>query len=62
MHLPTVQGTLVPRASSFRVAIRHRGRAHRLDIRKIVDQHSHGDNMLKMNRLANLAAALMLAL
>jgi biopolymer transport protein ExbB len=62
MHLPTVQGTLVRRASGFRVAIRHRGRAHRLDIRKIVDQHSHGDNMLKMNRLANLAAALMLAL
>src|SRR5690242_10398549 len=30
--------------------------------RKIVDQHSHGDNMLKMNRLANLAAALALAL
>jgi biopolymer transport protein ExbB len=30
--------------------------------RKIVDQYSHGDNMLKTNRLANLAAALMLAL
>jgi biopolymer transport protein ExbB len=32
------------------------------DSGKIVDQHSHGDNMLKMNRLANLAAALLLAL
>jgi biopolymer transport protein ExbB len=30
--------------------------------RKIVDQRSHGDNMLKMTRLATLAAALLLAM
>jgi biopolymer transport protein ExbB len=63
MHQPTAQGNAGAASVGVRLA-----RTRTLAIRVVrmvpetVDQRSHGDNMLKMNRLATLAAALMLAL